>query len=62
MKEKFLMAGPVALHIADSGKGDKCVVLLHGYLESMYVMAVFMDKANKRCELSTKRAVFVDIK
>ena len=37
MKEKFLMAGPVALHIADSGKGDKCVVLLHGYLESMYV-------------------------
>ena len=31
------MAGPVALHIADSGKGDKCVVLLHGYLESMYV-------------------------
>ena len=37
MKEKFLMAGPVALHVADSGKGDKCVVLLHGYLESMYV-------------------------
>jgi hypothetical protein len=23
-------------------------------------MAVFMDKANKRCELSTKRAVFAD--
>jgi hypothetical protein len=23
-------------------------------------MAVFMDKANKRCELSTKRVVFVD--
>ena len=37
MKEKFLMAGPVALHVADSGKGEKCVVLLHGYLESMYV-------------------------
>ena len=37
MKEKFLMAGSTALHIADSGVGDKCVVLLHGYLESMYV-------------------------
>ena len=31
------MAGSTALHIADSGKGEKCVVLLHGYLESMYV-------------------------
>lgn len=37
MKERFIMAGSTALHIADSGKGDKCVVLLHGYLESMYV-------------------------
>lgn len=31
------MAGSTALHIADSGIGEKCVVLLHGYLESMYV-------------------------
>lgn len=31
------MAGSTALHIADSGSGDRCVVLLHGYLESMYV-------------------------
>ncbi len=31
------MAGSTALHIADSGVGEKCVVLLHGYLESMYV-------------------------
>ena len=37
MKEKFLMAGSTALHIADSGVGEKCVVLLHGYLELMYV-------------------------
>jgi pimeloyl-ACP methyl ester carboxylesterase len=36
------MAGPVALHVADSGKGDKCVVLLHGYLESMYVWDDFV--------------------
>lgn len=37
MKESFLMAGSTALHIADSGVGDKVLVLLHGYLESMYV-------------------------
>ena len=36
------MAGSTALHIADSGKGDKCVVLLHGYLESMYVWDDFV--------------------
>ena len=42
MKEKFLMAGSTALHIADSGKGEKCVVLLHGYLESMYVWEDFL--------------------
>lgn len=42
MKEKFVMAGSTALHIADSGKGEKCVVLLHGYLESMYVWDDFL--------------------
>jgi pimeloyl-ACP methyl ester carboxylesterase len=48
MKERFLMAGPVALHIADSGAAPegqsekKCVVLLHGYLESMYVWDDFV--------------------
>ena len=31
------MAGTTPLHISDSERGDKCVVLLHGYLESMYV-------------------------
>ena len=36
------MAGSTPLHIADSGKGEKCVVLLHGYLESMYVWDDFV--------------------
>ncbi len=31
------MAGTVALHISDSEVGERCVVLLHGYLESMIV-------------------------
>ena len=37
MTEKFIMAGSTPMHIADSQRGDKCVVLLHGYLESMLV-------------------------
>ena len=36
MIEKFIMAGPTALHVCDSQKGDKCVVLLHGYLCLLY--------------------------
>lgn len=36
------MAGDTALHIASSGKGDRCVLLLHGYLESMYVWDDFV--------------------
>lgn len=35
--EKFIMAGSTAVHIADSQLGDRTVVLLHGYLESMAV-------------------------
>lgn len=42
MTEKFLMAGDTALHLCDSQKGDKCVVLLHGYLESMLVWEDFV--------------------
>ena len=37
MTEKFIMAGSTALHVCDSQAGDKCVVLLHGYLESLLV-------------------------
>ncbi len=42
MKENFVVVGPAVLHVADSGKGEKCVVLLHGYLESMYVWDDFL--------------------
>lgn len=41
MTEKFIMAGSTPIHIADSQRGDKCVVLLHGYLESMLVWDEF---------------------
>lgn len=42
MIEKFIMAGDTPMHIADTEKGDRCVVLLHGYLESMLVWDEFV--------------------
>lgn len=39
--EKFIMAGDTALHIADSQEGERCIVLLHGYLESMIIWEEF---------------------
>ena len=41
MVEKFIMAGDTPMHVADSERGDKCVVLLHGYLESMVIWDEF---------------------
>lgn len=35
--EFFATAGNIATHIEDSKVGDKAVLLLHGYLETMYV-------------------------
>jgi pimeloyl-ACP methyl ester carboxylesterase len=50
MIEKFIMAGDTPMHVADSEHGQRCVVLLHGYLESMIVWDEFVDllKANVR--------------
>ena len=42
MVEKFIMAGQTPIHVADSERGQKCVVLLHGYLESMIVWDEFI--------------------
>ena len=53
MKEKFVMAGSTALHVADSGVGEKCVVLLHGYLESMYVWDDFLPLLTDKVRVIT---------
>ena len=53
MIEKFIMAGPTALHVCDSQKGDKCVVLLHGYLESMLVWEDFVPFLYKELRVGT---------
>lgn len=42
MVEKFIMAGQTPMHVADSERGEKCVVLLHGYLESMVIWEEFV--------------------
>jgi pimeloyl-ACP methyl ester carboxylesterase len=41
--EKFLMAGVTAVRVKDTGTGDRTVVLLHGYLESLDVWEDFQE-------------------
>ncbi len=53
MIEKFIMAGSTALHICDSEKGDRCVVLLHGYLESLLVWEEFVPLLYKSVRVIT---------
>lgn len=53
MVEKFIMAGDTALHVCDSERGDKCVVLLHGYLESMLVWEDFIPLLYKSVRVIT---------
>ena len=47
------MAGDTALHVCDSQKGDKCAVLLHGYLESMLVWDDFVPLLYKNVRVVT---------
>ena len=53
MVEKFIMAGDTALHICDSEQGEKCVVLLHGYLENMLVWEEFIPLLYKQVRVVT---------
>lgn len=53
MVEKFIMAGDTPLHIADTEHGERCVVLLHGYLESMIVWDEFVDLLKDKVRVVT---------
>jgi pimeloyl-ACP methyl ester carboxylesterase len=53
MIEKFIMAGDTPMHVADTERGDKCVVLLHGYLESMVVWDEFVPLLSKHMRVVT---------
>lgn len=41
------------MHIADTERGDRCVVLLHGYLESMIVWDEFVDLLKDKVRVVT---------
>lgn len=56
MIEKFIMAGETALHVCDSQVGDRCVVLLHGYLESLLVWDEFIKTLLNKAERSERGA------
>lgn len=53
MTEKFMMAGSTALHVCDSEQGERCVVLLHGYLESLLVWDDFVPLLYKQLRVVT---------
>ena len=45
------MAGSTPMHVADSEHGGECVVLLHGYLESMLVWDEFISLLKDECRV-----------
>lgn len=45
--EFFATAGNIPVHIYDSKVGDKCIFLLHGYLETMYIWSEFNELLTK---------------
>lgn len=47
------MAGQTPMHVADSERGEKCVVLLHGYLESMVIWEEFVPLLYKDVRVVT---------
>ena len=53
MTEKFIMAGETPMHVADTERGEQCVVLLRGYLESMLVWDEFVDLLKKDLRVVT---------
>lgn len=45
--EFFATAGSLPLHIRDSRVGEQTIVLIHGYLETMYIWNDFYDSLSK---------------
>ena len=45
--EFFATAANIAAHIEDSKKGDKTILLLHGYLETMYIWEDFYRELSR---------------
>lgn len=41
--EFFASSNGIPVHISDSGKGDKVLLFLHGYLETLYIWEEFVE-------------------
>lgn len=39
--EYFVTCNGIPVHVSETGKGDKAIVLLHGYLETLYIWEEF---------------------
>lgn len=42
--EYFATCNEIPVYISDSQKGEKCIILLHGYLETLYVWSDFVKQ------------------
>ncbi len=51
--EFFTISGEIPVHVYDSEKGDKTIVLLHGYLETLYIWDEFIHLINKEFRVIT---------
>lgn len=40
-KEYFVLSNGIPLHVSESGNGDKVLLFLHGYLETLYIWEEF---------------------
>ena len=39
--EYFVTCNGIPVHVSETGKGDKAIILLHGYLETLYIWEEF---------------------
>lgn len=56
--EQFITSKGIPVHISDTMKGDKVLVLLHGYLETLYIWEPFEEELKRREDL---RIITMDI-
>lgn len=46
--EYFAISNSIPVHILDTKKGDKTILLLHGYLETLYIYNEFIELLEKK--------------
>ena len=46
--EYFAISNGIPVHILDTKKGDTTIVLLHGYLETLYIFNEFIELLEKK--------------